>query len=605
MQNVGRCTKFKTRFVNAVRRIAAIVVTVAVLGAAWPGSQWAWAVEGDRPVLRIVYFIPVDREPEPDYRERIDRVISEVREFYRKGMQENGYGPMTFELDRDSDGRLNVFHVRAKGPMADYGRDDAGKVRREVKESLAGQGIDADREHIVIFQLLLKWEDGKAIEVGPYVGGGGPRSGTAWVYDDRRLDARLLDSREPGGYYGRPCSLGQFNTHYIGGVAHELGHAFGLPHDCERESERPTRGRSLMGGGNHTYGQERRGEGKGTFLSAASALPLSVHPLFTGKRVAELPAKFVLADLEVAQERGQLNIKGRLQGPSPAIGIVAHNDPQSKSGDYDAVGWTTVPQGDGRFELAIGELKPDEYRLRLKAYVASGDAGVIVSTDYRVDSSLRPDVRPLQETYWLTRASDAFRSRNRNQLDAIAAELMGRFPNDTALQRNVEHLRSLMSPASPKAIEAIDSTATEVSLADVQFASASVGWGSPLRNHVLPEAGTPCLIRVGGEFFASGLYAHAPARHRFRVNGKWAAFASQFGLQDGKNGSVVFVVKGDGKELFRSPKVSDRQVRKVEVGIAGVEELELVVEDAGDGNSSDWGVWIAPTLRRSAGNMPR
>ncbi len=605
MRNAGRCTKREIRFLSAVRLIAAIVVTGAVLGTAWTGSQWAWAGEGDRPVLRIVYFIPADREPEPDYRERIDRVISEVREFYRKGMQENGYGPMTFELGRDSTGRLNIYHVQAKGPMADYGRDDAGKVRREVKKSLAEQGIDADREHIVIFQLLLKWEDGKAIEVGPYVGGGGPRSGTAWVYDDLRLDARLLDSREPGGYYGRPCSLGQFNTHYIGGVAHELGHAFGLPHDCERHSKRPTRGRSLMGSGNHTYGQERRDEGKGTFLSAASALPLSAHPLFTGKRIAELPAKFTLADLEVSEGDGQLSMKGRLEGPTPAIGIVAYNDPQSKSGDYDAVGWTTVPRGDGRFELTIGELKPDEYRLRLKAYVASGDSGEIVSTDYRVDSLLRPDVRPLRETFWLTRASDAFRSRNGDQLDAIAAEVRSRFPDDATLQRKVERIRSLMSPAAPKSLDAIDSTVAEVNLADVQYASASVGWGSPLRNQVLPEAGSPCLIRVGGEFFESGLYAHAPARYRFRINGKWLVFASQFGLQDGKNGSVEFVVKGDGNELFRSPKVNDRQVRKVEVNIAGVEELELLVEDAGDGNSSDWGVWIAPTLRRSAGNTPR
>ena len=84
------------------------------------------------------------------------------------------------------------------------------------------------------------------------------------MYDDQRLDPRLLSSKAPGGYYGGPCSLGEFNSHYIGGLAHELGHAFGLPHDCQREAERAKRGLSLMGGGNHTYGQEQRGEGPGT-----------------------------------------------------------------------------------------------------------------------------------------------------------------------------------------------------------------------------------------------------------------------------------------------------------------------------------------------------
>ena len=31
---------------------------------------------------------------------------------------------------------------------------------------------------------------------------------------------------------------------------------------------------------------------------------------------------------------------------------------------------------------------------------------------------------------------------------------------------------------------------------------------------------------------------------------------------------------------------------------AGVTLLELLVEDAGDGASSDWGVWIEPQLER-------
>ncbi len=132
----------------------------------------------------------------------------------------------------------------------------SGKVRKEVKDALARQDIDVDCQTSLIFQVLLAWEGNKATEIGPYVGGGNHLAGTAWVYDDSHLDPRLLGSKAPGGYYGGPCSLGAFNSHYIGGVAHELGHAFGLPHDCQRKAETATRGSSLMGGGNHTYGQE-------------------------------------------------------------------------------------------------------------------------------------------------------------------------------------------------------------------------------------------------------------------------------------------------------------------------------------------------------------
>ncbi len=142
-----------------------------------------------------------------------------------------------------------MWEVRGREPAAAYGRNDGDKVRREVCDALRAEGMEPDRETILIFQVLLGGRDGRAVEVGPYAGGGGPGGGTAWVYDDERVDARLLPSREPGGWYNGPCSIGRFNTHYIGGVAHELGHAFGLPHDSERASERRIRGRSLMGGG--------------------------------------------------------------------------------------------------------------------------------------------------------------------------------------------------------------------------------------------------------------------------------------------------------------------------------------------------------------------
>jgi hypothetical protein len=34
------------------------------------------------------------------------------------------------------------------------------------------------------------------------------------------------------------------------------------------------------------------------------------------------------------------------------------------------------------------------------------------------------------------------------------------------------------------------------------------------------------------------------------------------------------------------------------VDIDGAKQLELIVENAGDGNNSDWAVWIEPQLSR-------
>lgn len=376
-----------------VTSLLAVVWSQSLLFAAGPESA---GPASDRPVVRVVYFIPKDRKPEPGYASRLDRVMSEVQRFYRMGMDQNGYGKVTFELDRDAKGALRIYEVPGKLSMREYGRNDADKVRREVKEGLAKEKLDIDDETVIIFQLLLEWHGNTAEEIGPFVGGGGPRGGTAWVYDDVKIDPQFLSSRKAGGYYQGPCTLGQFNTHYIGGVIHELGHAFGLPHDCEPERDRPGRGLSLMGGGNHTYGNELRGEGRGAFLSAASAFPLSVHPLFTGKRMPASPNTCRFAELKATHDDGKLMLTGRLQGSPRPVGIVARNDSTETVGDYDAVGWVCTVGADGSFRMNVGELKPGEYDLRLATIGDNGEARNFVFR-YRIDEEKRPDLRPFIE----------------------------------------------------------------------------------------------------------------------------------------------------------------------------------------------------------------
>ena len=96
--------------------------------------------------------------------------------------------------------------------------------------------------------------------------------------------------------------------------------------------------------------------------------------------------------------------------------------------------------------------------------------------------------------------------------------------------------------------------------------------------------------------FTQGLYAHAPSRHAINLDGKWTRLRSSYGLQDDQPGSVVFVVRGDGRELFRSAPVTDHAFRRLDAAIRGVDRLELPVEDGGDGKTNDWGPWIDPQL---------
>ncbi|MBP7937446.1 MAG: NPCBM/NEW2 domain-containing protein [Phycisphaerae bacterium] len=550
----------------------------------------------DGPVLRIAYFVPKDRTPIPGYPERLDRAVTEVQQFYRKGMEQNGHGPLTFTPDRNKNGSLRIHVVQGARPMREYGRDDSDKVRREVKAAMAREGVNLDRETVLIFEVLLDWQGERAIEVGPYCGGGDHRSGTAWVFDDARIDPRKLGDRSPGGYYGRPCSIGEFNSHYLGGIAHELGHALGLPHD--REAKEDPRGHSLMGNGNHTFGEEQRGEGRGTFLSPASALPLAGHPLFTGKRenASGSPSSTML-DVRADFRDQKLHLAGQLDATPPAYGVVAYNDWTRIRDDYDALGATSPLDKDGRFHLAIGELTPGHWELRLAVCHKNGSRST-QSFEYEVASDGKPDLSAFREAWLLGEAVKTRAAGDPRKAESMVARIEEAAPAGSEVRQKAAHLRRLCQPPATRNLATIPADARQATVSELAFSHSSVGWGRPLRDEVIIEGRPTCFLQVNGQFYPSGLFAHAPARYALPLDKKWTRFRSRYGLQDGHGGSVVFVVNGDGKELFRSTLVKDQRLRNLDVDVSGVGSLELVTEDGGDGPGNDWGVWIEPRLER-------
>jgi hypothetical protein len=559
-----------------------------------PSLASAQSAATDRPLVYVIYFIPADRQAEPDHAARVERVMELTREFYRDGMRQNGYADRGFELERDAAGRLRLHEVRGKQPSRFYGRDGADRVKREVSDALATAGLDAQNLTMIVFQTLLEWQGSKAIEIGPYVGGGGPRAGAAYVFDDARLDPKLLTSKEPGGYYQRPCSIGQFNTHYIGGVIHELGHAFGLPHDKETDADAARLGSSIMGGGNHTFGRELRGEGQGAFLSPASALPLSVHPLFTGRSEPAVKLTLRLGELQADVQGKTLSLSGKVTGEPKPVGIAARNDPRKPTGDYDAVGWVCPVNADGAFRLSIGELKQGEHDLRLAIYAANGDSRRL-EYPLRVDASGKPDLAPIAPSAVKEEAMAAFRQKDFDHLQQMVDRLNK--PDQADALRMVRALLKLREAPATRSFASLPANAESVLLADMESKEAKVGWGEPLRNRVLDDDDS-ILLEVDGYWFESGLFAHAPARHVYEIGGQWKTFETKFGVQDGKEGTVVFVVRGDGKELFRSEKIRAGSLGETKLDVKNVQTLELIVEDGGDGKNSDWGVWLEPRVRR-------
>ena len=111
-------------------------------------------------------------------------------------------------------------------------------------------------------------------------------------------------------------------------------------------------------------------------------------------------------------------------------------------------------------------------------------------------------------------------------------------------------------------------------------------------------------LTVGGENISARhfIFAHANSRLEYELpNGKWTRFEFSTGLDDVGDvdlGSVVYVVRGDGKVLFSSPVVRSMECPVPHsVNVRGVRRLELLTTDAQNGVTSDEAYWIEPILR--------
>lgn len=564
---------------------------------AWHNNQTERA---DR-FLHIVCWTPSDRELPVDYQPRLTRMMEHIRGFYAREMDRLGFGDRSFNLQYDDQKKLILHTVSGKHDTSHYAVQSGREIRDECLPVLQQAGIDARNETILIFCNLADWDAEKRrfTHKSPYYAGGSFRGGTAWQLDSPELDSKNLTLKKPmirDGQYGR-ISLGKHNSIFIGGIAHELGHALGLPH-CKARPDETVQGTALMGSGNRTYGDELRDEGQGSFLTLAHALRLASHPQFSGSiKGMGNRTKATIEDLSITAEGKSIHVAGKFTGEPPVYAVVAYFDPAG-GGDYNSTTATAVPADDGSFHLsteALSKGKQGELRL-FPLHVNGSTARQMSSTRFRYPYNIStagvPDLSAIQLRFDLALVLAALVKNDRQKAAQLATKIKS--PKAAAIARQ------LTRPITPTQTPAeYDGNSASVELTSLKPDSVNVGWGRPAFNRVPDQE--PILESVG-QIFETGIYAHAPARHVYRTGKKWKRLTGKAGLASGHSGTVEFEIKGDGKTLWKSPVVKGDRLAEFDVDLNGVTTLDLLTHPTSDGPGSDWGLWLEPMLGRNVEN---
>jgi len=122
---------------------------------------------------------------------------------------------------------------------------------------------------------------------------------------------------------------------------------------------------------------------------------------------------------------------------------------------------------------------------------------------------------------------------------------------------------------------------------------AEQSWGEPRMGKSVDNN----AMRIDGRVFEFGIGSHAASKLVWNLNGSYKKFHSYVGLDDESacGNGAIWVVKGDGKELYRSRVLTSHEIDSLNVDILGVKVLELETLDNGDKDCdhANWaGAWL-------------
>ncbi|MEC8336704.1 MAG: hypothetical protein VXZ84_01020 [Planctomycetota bacterium] len=203
--------------------------------------------------VRLVYFVPTDKEAKPNYREKAEVLMRVVADVYRREMKANGQKTRGLDFEFDEDGKLKVHLVKGAHPSVFYtGQpfDVDRLLQTQQQETWEKTGYSRNRP------TLCFSEAGAVAEAMPI-----PHiySGFACVSGDIFRDEVTANTIEEqienffdetpikkvGGK--DPVPRNRESQTSNGVLSHELGHIFGMLHDTRDPRNIMMRGYDNLG----------------------------------------------------------------------------------------------------------------------------------------------------------------------------------------------------------------------------------------------------------------------------------------------------------------------------------------------------------------------